>query len=31
MKPRPFLVPPSVLRIKMNADSRNGCRAIPRA
>src|SRR5262249_34005703 len=31
MKPRPFLVPSLVLRIKMKADSRNGCRAIPRA
>src|SRR5215831_18524616 len=31
MKPRPFLGPSLVLRIKMNADSRTGCTAIPRA
>jgi hypothetical protein len=29
MKPRPFRVPSLVLRIRMKADSRNGCRAIP--
>ena len=30
IQPRPFLVPSLLLRIRMNADTRKGCRAIPR-